>query len=228
MKTIKRLAKMATAAVCAVLATVMLASLVGCGGGAATLTGTYASSANQYNWSNMQPMYNFYTLQISTEKIETFSDGTYCFTLYTSTTSNLTAGADVKAQNPMSPALGEAQKDFKDFTANPRGYIQYEYYGTFEEVTDSFGKTLKLAKPTRVVYTMINADGEYYVDTANWTDVMGTKTGTAAEGSEEVTPGTAEDFLTAATANYGAGTSDIIITMKDGTNMGTFEFFKWN
>lgn len=228
MKTIKRLAKTAMAGVIAVLATVMLASLVGCGETAATLTGTYASSANQYAWSNMQPMYNFYTLQISTEKLDTFSDGTYCFTLYTSTTSNLTTGADVKAQNPMSPAIGEAQKDFKDFTANPRGFIQYEYYGTFEAVTDSLGKTLKLAKPTRVVYTVINADGEYFIDTANWSDVMGTKTGTKAEGSGEVTPGTAEAFLTEATKNYGTQTSDVIITMKDGTNMGTFEFFKWN
>ena len=131
--------------------------MTGCSGSntqAAAMTASYLSPSVM-KYSNMRPKYNYYTLEFSMERLQTFSDGTYQLDVISQVYSAL-----------ILPEEGSAA------TGNERTNYVNSYYGTFTSTVDDLDSNtlhLELAAPTRIVSTY---DAAYYYDTANWTDAM--------------------------------------------------------
>lgn len=160
---------------------------------AAKITGVYLSPAKMF-YSNMRPTYNYYLTTVNDQKLTTYDDGTYCLTVSSTQFSAIVL-----------PEEGN------DFSANERTNYMKDFYGTYTQVTDDLDSDLvniTLSAPTRITDAH---DAAYYVDTANWTDAMGTtitelRKSQAAQYSQyskdannvtqgEIKPLTAEDFL---------------------------------
>lgn len=193
----------------AILATAAMAiGLAACGEPtttpAATLTGVYNGDKNLYKYMNFLPVNNYFTLSTTTEQLKTYSDGTYELVITTSTSSNISTGADVPTE---------------EYTANSQGYEVVTYIGTFTENVDAGINEMTLNVPTRV--TRYKA-GNGYFDSANWTDFMATKTiqydAVSGESSKDK-PLTAEKFLEAYKTKFGASAKDIIIALTGDQDM---------
>lgn len=176
-----------------VLAVVAMFSFAGCemlgdllGGGEAAIKGVYLSPS-QMSYANMRPSYNYYLTTFTHQELTIYEDGTYCLIVSSSQFSAVVL-----------PEEGNAA------SANERENKITKYFGTYTAAQNELDTDLldiSLSSPTRIIY---NADGNYYVDTANWTEAMGKATrvpssvdmGTGQPIVDENTPNTtAEEYL---------------------------------
>lgn len=169
----------------ACVALVSLCVLSGCGQTkqAATLTGYYTSDAN-VGFFSAYPEYTYKQATFGIQVLETYSDGTYRLT-----------------QNDTLFSGGLLFNDDGTFDATPRGAGITQYQGAFTSTESDGLLTVKLAAPTAIVAnSSVSAGAEAigYVNTAAWTDKMGTAVG-GENGSM-----TAADYL--ASAAYGETT----------------------
>lgn len=177
--------------------------LTACGGSsAANMTGNYISN-DTISYSNFLPTYNYFTLTSTTQEIETYDDGTYCFSTYETLYSNVSFGADV--------AAGEE-------TWNDQRMMITRYYGeyTSEEDTDTNTLTITMSVPTRVTYART---GYLTIDTENWTDDMANSIVDyqgAAQTDSDGNAYTAETYL--ASVVDGMSSTSVII------NLSTYKF----
>lgn len=133
---------------------VVLVVVAACGESEAKLTGIY-NSDKTITYMNFAPTYNYRTITIKSQLIETYDDGTYCLTVSTVVYSNVTFGEDIPSAN---------------FTANEKDTVTVKYYGTLT-ITDATedDATYVLGKPTRVVQSTKESK---YIDTEAWTEEM--------------------------------------------------------
>lgn len=186
----------------AALSAVMLFGVAACGNSesAATLTGTYMSE-NKITYMNMLPTYNYYTLNSTTQQLETFDDNTYCLTVTVHSYSNVSFGPDV--------ATGQE-------TWNDRGQTVTKYYGTCTSQLDAEDSELMfvtIAKPTRMVYA---ARGSQYFDTANWTQDMTDRASKKDSDGNVTETVDAAAYLNAKVENFAAEGIEIMVTLSSG------------
>lgn len=154
-------------------------SLTSCGEKTVNLTGAYLSPA-VLSYINVRPEFNYYMTTFTFQELETYDDNTYVLTVSSSMFSGLVL-----------PDVGN------DATGNERENSMKKYFGTYTAKDDDLDPgtlNITLSTPTRYVNVF---DSLMYYDTANWTDAMAQAAGKKAEGSEEVTPCTAEEYLAA-------------------------------
>lgn len=148
-----------------VMAITLLAGLTACGNSKAadkTLNGYYTSTQN-VSFFSAYPAYTFKQATFSVQTLETYADGTYCLTSVDSNFSGTLTFADDGNHEEV-----------------PRGVNSTKYYGTFTSKEESGLLTVTLSKPTSVAVASNYSVGEAvlgYLNTAAWTDEMGTLVG---------------------------------------------------
>ncbi len=147
------------------MAVTLLAGLAACGGNAPaekTLNGYYTSTQN-VSFFSAYPQYTYKQATFSVQTLETYSDGTYCLTAVDSNFSGTLTFADDGNHEEV-----------------PRGVNSTKYYGTFTSKEESGLLTVTLSAPTSVAVASNFSVGEAvlgYLNTAAWTDEMGTVAG---------------------------------------------------
>ncbi len=154
--------------------------LASCSGNEAGTLKTKYISDMQTEYMNMRPGFNFYIFTERYQTLETYSDGTYIFTVSTTTCSALS----------LSP-------DSNDYTASPKLMAEQKFYGTFEEKVNELDETsidYTLASPTRYTLAQYGAQStNAFLDTANWTEAMSKEAG--LDESEKPLYTTGEAYL---------------------------------
>ena len=154
-----------------VLAMVLAFSFTACGKKAiiapivqTELSGLYASNEN-VAFMSAYPAYTYKQATFSVQTIEIYTDNTYCLT----NTSTMFSGALTFS-------------DSGEHTEVPRGSDITKYYGTFTSKDEEGLKTITMSTATSVVANLsfgTSKAGIGYVNTKEWTEAMGTATGTA-------------------------------------------------
>lgn len=148
------------------MAIALLAGLTACGGQNAaadkTLNGYYTSTQN-VSFVSAYPAHTFKQATFSVQTLETYADGTYCLTAVDSNFSGSLTFADDGNHEEV-----------------PRGVNSTKYFGTFTSAEQSGLLTVTLSAPTSVAVASNYSVGESvlgYLNTAAWTDDMGTVAG---------------------------------------------------
>ncbi len=164
------------------MAITLLASLAACGSNEApadkTLNGYYTSTQN-VSFFSAYPEYTFKQATFSVQTLETYADGTYCLTSVDSNFSGSLTFADDGNHDEV-----------------PRGVNSTKYFGAYTSDEESGLLTVTLSAPTSVAVASNYSVGEAvlgYLNTADWTDEMGTVAG----GENGVM--SAEDYLASVT-----------------------------
>ena len=181
------------------MAIALLAGLTACGSNEApadkTLNGYYTSTQN-VTFISAYPQYTFKQATFSVQTLETYADGTYCLTAVDSNFSGTLTFADDGTHEEI-----------------PRGVNSTKYFGTFTSTEQSGLLTVTLSAPTSVAVASNYSVGDTvlgYLNTAAWTDEMGTLVG-GENGAMS-----AADYL----ASVAFGESSIIID----TATDTFDY----
>lgn len=158
----KKFHKAVTTVAVAALSAALCFSLAACGETekAADLVASYNSSS--YTFMTAFPNYTFKQLTTNVQNINVYDDNTYMLMV---TTKSLSGDLKFDPSNSGDQVA----------SANDRGCTITHYYGAYEKTEEDGMITLKLKKPTRVVYTATasaTASAAVYYDTANWTDAM--------------------------------------------------------
>lgn len=151
----------ATVAVAA-LSAALCFSLAACGETQKPVNLVASYNSSSYTFMTAYPAYTFKQLTTNVQNINVYDDDTYLLVV----TSKSLSG-DLKF-DPSNSGDQVAQ-------ANNQGCKITHYYGAYEKTEEDGMITLKLKKPTRVVYTATAsamAGSAVYYDTANWTDAM--------------------------------------------------------
>ena len=163
------------------------------------LTGSYLTSA-QLSYMNVRPTYNYYTTTFSFEGLETYSDGSYAFTLVSMCYSGL-----------------NLPEEGNDASGSERENFVKKFYGMYtskvNELDDSM-LDITLDIPTRVTNAY---NCQYFVDTAAWTDAMATAVSTDSYGNVSDTKYTAETYLASQAFNK--------TTVSVTTSTASFDYF---
>lgn len=142
-----------------------------------TLTGSYLTSA-KLSYKNFRPGYNYYMTTFSFEGLETYSDGTYVFTLASMTYSGL-----------------NLPEEGNDVSGSERENFVKKFYGKCDikanELDDSM-LDITLETPTRLTNAY---NCQYFVDTAQWNDTMANAVSVDSYGNVSETKHTAETYL---------------------------------
>lgn len=148
------------------LALTLAAGLTACGSSKPaadkTLNGYYTSTQN-VTFFSAYPQYTFKQATFSVQTLETYADGTYCLTAVDSNFSGTLTFADDGNHEEV-----------------PRGVNSTKYFGTFTSAEESGLLTVTLAAPTSVAVASNYSVGDAvlgYLNTAAWTDEMGTLAG---------------------------------------------------
>ena len=148
------------------MAITLLAGLTACGSNEApadkTLNGYYTSTQN-VSFFSAYPAYTFKQATFSVQTLETYADGTYCLTSIDSNFSGTLTFADDGNHEEV-----------------PRGVNSTKYFGAFTSSEESGLLTVTLSAPTSVAVASNYSVGEAvlgYLNTAAWTDEMGTLAG---------------------------------------------------
>ena len=148
------------------MAIALLAGLTACGSNEApadkTLNGYYTSTQN-VTFISAYPAYTFKQATFSVQTLETYADGTYCLTAVDSNFSGTLTFADDGSHEEV-----------------PRGVNSTKYFGTFTSTEQSGLLTVTLSAPTSVAVASNYSVGDTvlgYLNTAAWTDEMGTLVG---------------------------------------------------
>lgn len=153
----KKFTKILLVALMTVTAAFACVALGACSG-EAKIKGVYLSPA-EMSYVNMRPGYNYYLTTFTHQELTLNEDGTYCLIVSSSTFSAI--------------ELSETTQDAK---GNERDNSIVKYYGKYTSAVNELDEDLldiTLQKPTRII---ANKDGNYYIDTANWTEEMGKNT----------------------------------------------------
>lgn len=132
--------------------------MLGLSSGSAKVDGVYLSPA-EMSYNNMRPSYNYYLTTFTQQELTLYDDGTYCLIVSSSQFSAVVL-----------PEEGNTA------SANERANYITKYYGKYTSAVNELDTDLidiSLESPTRIVK---NNDSEYFVDTDNWTENMGTLT----------------------------------------------------
>ncbi len=170
--------------------------LASCGGSSAGTLKTKYVSDMKTEYQNMRPGFNLYLFIERFQTLETYSDGSYVFTVVTTNCSSLTLAPEGN-----------------DHTASPKLMAEQKFYGTYEEKVNALDETsvdYTLSSPTRYTLVKYGAQtGNMFIDTANWTETMSQEAGLDENKKPIFTSG--EEFLKQEVTTPGTTTSQKLI-----------------
>ncbi len=163
------------------------------------LTGSYLTGA-EFSYNNFRPTYNYHLTTFHFEGLETYSDGTYVFTLTSMSYSGL-----------------NLPEEGNDATGSERENYVKKFYGKYESKVNDLDDgmlDITLETPTRLTNAY---NCQYFVDTAQWNDSMSQAVSTDSYGNVSDTKYTAETYL----ASEAFAKKTVSIT----TSTSSFDYF---